>query len=38
MTEFQDIVAGLKEELAFLKRHPEVSNRIPFAMKVLERG
>ena len=32
MKEFQETVDEMKEEIAFLKRHPEVSKRIPHAI------
>lgn len=38
MKEFQETVDEMKEEIAFLKRHPEVSKRIPHAMRILEKG
>ena len=38
MNEFQDTVKEMKDELAFLKRHPEVTCRIPHAVRILEKG
>lgn len=36
--EFQEIVKEMQGEIAFLKRHPEVSSRIPHAVRILEKG
>uniref|UniRef100_A0A7E4VT19 KH_dom_type_1 domain-containing protein n=1 Tax=Panagrellus redivivus TaxID=6233 RepID=A0A7E4VT19_PANRE len=37
LPEFQDTISEIKDELAFLQRHPEVASRIPHAMRVLEK-
>lgn len=36
--EFQETVKEMREELAFFRRHPEIKQRIPHAIRVLERG
>lgn len=38
MEEFQDTVKEMQNEIAFLKRHPEVATRIPHAVRILEKG
>jgi hypothetical protein len=37
MDEFQDTVTEMENEIAFLKRHPEVATRIPHAVRILEK-
>uniref|UniRef100_A0AC35FKY5 K Homology domain-containing protein n=1 Tax=Panagrolaimus sp. PS1159 TaxID=55785 RepID=A0AC35FKY5_9BILA len=37
MDEFQDTVKEMQNEIAFLKRHPEVATRIPHAVRILEK-
>uniref|UniRef100_A0A914YC22 K Homology domain-containing protein n=1 Tax=Panagrolaimus superbus TaxID=310955 RepID=A0A914YC22_9BILA len=38
MDELQDTVKEMQNEIAFLKRHPEVATRIPNAVRILEKG